>query len=292
MMSGPRIAKNYVSNYLSNDLPSRLLTYRNHWNLSSSQLPDPSRMLTHEPFTLSRWPTIINMVMTTMRLEREGYAYDYDPNYRVLYSMRTYIWVRASGEQVVTEQRDNLTTVVREALLDGPSLSKYDTTVPCYPKVDEGTMREEFSEITLVKGERCLAGSFVAYDLQLEETIDHTAVGIMLQGDATVSKISILPSKPYRLVALSGDAKVTLSWEEPMWDGGVFPITGYTIQQSTDGTNFSTIVADTGNTSRARVVTGITNGTDYYFRVAAINQSGTGTYSNTSNDGVAIKPSA
>jgi hypothetical protein len=292
MMSGPRIAKNYVSNYLSNDLPARLLTYRNHLNLSSSQLPDPSKMLTHEPFTLGKWPTIINMVMNTLQIERQGYAYDHDPNYRVLYAMRTYIWVRASGEQVVTEQRDNLTTVVREALLDGPSLSRYDTTVPCYPKVDEGSMREEFSEITLVKGERCLAGAFVSYDLQLEETIDHDALGIMLQADPTVSKISILPSKPYRLLGILGDAKVTLSWEEPMWDGGVFPITGYIIQQSTDGTNWSTIVADTGNTDTGKVVTGLTNGQDYYFRVAALNRSGTGEYSTTSNDGVAIKPSA
>ena len=291
-MSGPRIAKNYVSNYLSNDLPARILTYRNHLNLSASQLPDVSKMLTHEPFTLSKWPTVINMVMNTQSLEKQGYAYDYDPNYRVLYSMRTYVWVRATGEQVVTEQRDNLTTIVREALLDGPSLSKYDTTVPCYPKVDEGTMREEFSEITLVKGERCLAGAFIAYDLQLEETIDHTAVGVMLQADATVSKISLLPINPYSLVAIAGDTQVTLGWEEPMWDGGVHEITGYTIQQSTDGTSFSTIVANTGNTDTGKVITGLTNGTEYYFKVAAINQSGTGAYSGTSNEGIAIKPSA
>ena len=249
-------------------------------------------MVTHEPFTLSKWPTVINMVMNTQSLEKQGYAYDYDPNYRVVYSMRTYVWVRATGEQVVTEQRDNLTTVVREALLDGPSLSKYDTTVPCYPKVDEGTMREEFSEITLVKGERCLAGAFIAYDMQLEETIDHTAVGVMLEGDATVSKISLLPSNPYKLVGIAGNAKITLSWEEPMWDGGVYEITGYTIQQSTDGTNYSTIVADTGNTDTAKVVTGLTNGTTYYFKVAAINQIGTGAYGTASNEGIAITPSA
>ena len=58
--------------------------------------------------------------MNTAQIERQGYAYDYDPNYRVV-MMRTYVWVRATGENVVTEQRDNLTTIVREALLDGPS---------------------------------------------------------------------------------------------------------------------------------------------------------------------------
>ena len=230
--------------------------------------------------------------MNTAQIERQGYAYDYDPNYRVVYAMRTYVWVRATGENVVTEQRDNLTTIVREALLDGPSLSKYDTSVPCYPKIDEGTMREEFSEITLVKGERCLAGSFISYDLQLEETIDHEALGVMLQADPTVSKISTLPSNPYNLLGISGDTQITLKWDEPMWDGGVFEVTGYTIQQSTDGTNFSTIVADTGNTDPTKIITGLTNGTSYYFKVAAINKTGTSAYSSTSNNGVAIKPSA
>ena len=292
MMSGPRVAKTYVSNYLSNDLPARILTYRNHLNLSSAQLPDPRKVITHEPFALDKWPTIINMVMNTAQIERQGYAYDYDPNYRVVYAMRTYVWVRATGENVVTEQRDNLTTIVREALLDGPSLSKYDTSVPCYPKIDEGTMREEFSEITLIKGERCLAGSFISYDLQLEETIDHEALGVMLQADPTVSKISTLPSNPYNLLGISGDTQITLKWDEPMWDGGVFEVTGYTIQQSTDGTNFSTIVADTGNTDPTKIITGLTNGTSYYFKVAAINKTGTSAYSSTSNNGVAIKPSA
>ena len=63
MMSGPRLAKSYVSNYLSKDLPARILTYRNHWNLSDSQLPVARKVITHEPFTLGHWPTIINMVM-------------------------------------------------------------------------------------------------------------------------------------------------------------------------------------------------------------------------------------
>ena len=39
-------SKTYVSNYLSNDLPARILTYRNHLNLSSAQLPDPRKVIT------------------------------------------------------------------------------------------------------------------------------------------------------------------------------------------------------------------------------------------------------
>ena len=283
MMSGPRLAKQYVSNYLANDLPPRLITYRNHWNLSESQLPDPRKLLTFEPFTLDTWPTIITLVINTRSLDREGYEYDYDPNYRVTYEMRTYVWARANGAQTVTEQRDNLTTVVRESLMDGPSLSEYDTTVPCSPKIDEGTIREEFSDLTLIKGERLLAGAYVAFDLSLEEIIDHSPLGIMQSHENTVSKIAITANAPTNVIAVAGDTQVTLNWTTSTWNGGVYEITGYQIQQSTDnGATFTTVVADTGSLDTTRTITGLTNGTKHFFRVAAINAAGTGAYSSNS----------
>lgn len=290
MMSGARLAKSYVSNYLANDLPPRLITYRNHWGLSESQLPDPRKLLTFEPFTLDTWPTIISLVINTRSIDRQGYEYDFDPNYRVTYEMRTYIWTRANGAQTVTEQRDNLTAVVRESLMDGPSLSSYDSTVPCYPKIDESTIREEFSDLTLIKGERLLAGAYVAYDLSLEEVVDHTPLGVMQSHENTVSRIAITANAPTNVIAVAGNAQATLSWTTNTWNGGVYEVTGYQIQQSTDnGSTFTTVVADTGSLDTARTITGLTNGTKYFFRVAALNQAGTGAYSANS---LGITPSA
>jgi hypothetical protein len=290
MMSGPRLAKSYVSNYLANDLPPRLITYRNHWNLSESQLPDPRKILTYEPFALDTWPTLISLVINTRSVEREGYEYDYDPNFRVTYEMRTYVWTRANGAETVTEQRDNLTTVVRESLMDGSSLSSYDSAVPCYPKVNESTIREEFSDLTLIKGERLLAGSYVAYDLSLEEIIDHTPVGIMQTHENTVSKLAVTANAPTNVIAVAGNAQVTLAWTTSTWNGGVYNITGYQIQQSTDGgSTWSTAVADTGSTDTAKTITGLTNGNKYLFRVGAINTAGTGAYSANS---ISVTPSA
>ena len=123
MMSGSRLAKQFVTNYLAADLPSRLVAYRNHWNLSASQLPDPRLYVSHEPFQLDRWPTIITIVMSTDSINRTAYTSAFDPDLQVVYDMRTYVWVRDAGAQTVTDQRDNLTTVVREALMDHPSLS-------------------------------------------------------------------------------------------------------------------------------------------------------------------------
>lgn len=295
MMSGPRLAKNYVSNYLANDLPARLIAYRNHWNLSDSQLPTPVLYLSHEPFALDRWPTLITMVINTRSVTRTGYEYDYDPSFRVTYEMRTYVWVRDAGAEVVTAQRDNLTTVVREALMDGPSLSQYDTSVPCYPKIDESTIREEFSDLTLIKGERLLAGAYVAYDLTLDEVIDHDPVGAGADGllqnvEVTVTKMSLIANAPTNVVATAGNTEVDLEWTTSTWNGGVYEIDGYVIQQSTDdGVSWSTAVANTGSDLTTHTVTGLTNGETYWFRVAAINFAGIGAYSASSID---VTPSA
>ena len=45
--------------------------------------------------------------------------------------------------------------------------------------IDEGTMREEYSDLTLIKGERVLAGAYVGYDLSLDEWITRSNVGTL-----------------------------------------------------------------------------------------------------------------
>ena len=282
MMSGPRLAKTYVTNYLANDLPSRLLGYRNAWNLSQSQLPDPAVYLPFEPFALDKWPTVITLVMSTDSIERID-IYSGDPTYRVTYEMRTYVWVRDSGAHVVTEQRDNLCAIVREALMDGPSLSSYDSSVPCSPKVDEGTISEQFSDLSLIKGERLLAGAYVGYSLSLEETISHDPLGTVISTEVDVDAMDIVPNAPRRVGAIAGDAQVSLSWKESTWNGGVYEISGYSIQQSVDkGSTWSTVTSDTGSVVPQYTVTGLTNGVSYIFRVAGVNAAGIGAYSPSS----------
>lgn len=293
MMAGPRVAKNYVSNYLSNDLPTRLQKYRSAWDLTKYDLPSPVRYLSYEPFALDKWPTLITLVVSTRSLTRDGYASDNDPNYRVIYEMRTYIWVRDAGAEIVTYQRDNLTTVVREALMDGPSLSAYDSSIPCYAKIDEGTIREEFSDLTLIKGERLLAGSYIAYDLALNEMIGVEPLGVLLKTEAEVHKMPIFPKAPdpEHIMGVVDDAEVELSWKPSRYNGGVYEVSGYAIQQSTDGgTTWTTVVNDTESTIPTFTVSGLNNGSTYRYRIAGINMSGRGFYSDASEAFIPRKP--
>jgi hypothetical protein len=73
-----------------------------------------------------------------------------------------------------------------------------------------------------------------------------------------------------------GSGQVSVTWSSPA-DGGLV-ITDYVIQQSTDGTNWTT-VNDGVSTSRTHITTRLTNGTRYLFRVAAVNGLGVGPWS-------------
>ena len=91
------------------------------------------------------------------------------------------------------------------------------------------------------------------------------------------------PGQPTSFVAVSGNQQATLSWVAPS-SVGDSAIAGYRIEYSTNGgVSWLTATSHTWSTSTTRVVTGLTNGTSYAFRVAAINSSSTGSYSSTSS---------
>jgi hypothetical protein len=82
----------------------------------------------------------------------------------------------------------------------------------------------------------------------------------------------VAPGAPTGLAATPGDGTVTLSWFAPSSDGGS-PVDGYVIEGGTSPSATS-ITERVGGTAAA--VSGLTNGTTYYFRVNAHNSSGDG----------------
>ena len=93
-------------------------------------------------------------------------------------------------------------------------------------------------------------------------------------GEASATPQAAVPSAPTGLVASAGNASVVLSWTVPNSDGGS-PITGYNVYRGTapggeGGTPVATNVASSSFTD-----TGRTNGTTYYYKVAAVNAAGT-----------------
>ena len=176
-MQGAYNAKSFVNDYLKSDLPSRLRTYRNEWNLDDENLPEPLKYLVYEPIAIDSWPTLITVAISMNGLERQNYTSVFDPQYEVSYTMRTYVWVKDDDSDQCTAKRDRLTTVVRAALLDSPCLDKKSGDNNLFVMIDESSLREEYSELTLLKGERVMAGAYLSYTLQINEqiTVDNIA---------------------------------------------------------------------------------------------------------------------
>ena len=98
------------------------------------------------------------------------------------------------------------------------------------------------------------------------------ALGLVLSGaGCDISEEELFPpDAPINLAATPGDSRVSLSWNAPDSDGGS-PILNYEVQ--TDDGAYVTADSHTAHT-----VTGLINGTQYIFRVRAVNAAGKGAY--------------
>ena len=119
-----------------------------------------------------------------------------------------------------------------------------------------------------------------AYDLVLEYSATEAKALLAINADmastippAWVVPVSVtVPSAPASLTATPGNTQVSLSWS------AVTGATSYNVYDSTSSSGSYTKVASSTNTNST--VTGLTNGTAYYFVVTAVNNSGESGYSN------------
>ncbi|GEL93486.1 hypothetical protein CCO02nite_01440 [Cellulomonas composti] len=81
-----------------------------------------------------------------------------------------------------------------------------------------------------------------------------------------------LPSAPTSVKATAVKGKITVTWVKPSDNGS--PLTGFTVQYSTNGTTWKNLASKTATTTKVDW-TGATKGTRYYFRVLAKNAVGT-----------------
>ena len=85
------------------------------------------------------------------------------------------------------------------------------------------------------------------------------------------------PDAPVISSVTAGNAQVVVTWSAPANNGAA--ISDYVVQYSTSSSGSYTTFADGTSTSTSATVTGLTNSTAYYFKVAATNSVGTGSNS-------------
>ena len=73
LMHGAHFAKAYVNDYIKQDIPIRIIDYRNGWNLDDATLPTPEEFITYEPLAIDSWPTVITVAISSNRFNRIGW---------------------------------------------------------------------------------------------------------------------------------------------------------------------------------------------------------------------------
>lgn len=94
------------------------------------------------------------------------------------------------------------------------------------------------------------------------------------------------PSAPTGLAATAGDASVKLQWSASNL------ATSYTVHMGTGSGAESSIATLSGITGTSVTVTGLSDGITYYFKITAVNASGTSPYSNESSATPMVLPVA
>lgn len=102
-------------------------------------------------------------------------------------------------------------------------------------------------------------------------------------GEDTLLRSLFVPPAPTSVSASAGNAQATVSWTAPSGVISQAPITDYTVQYSSNSGSTWTTFTRTASTATSAVISSLTNGTAYQFRVAAVNSVGTGSYSAASS---------
>ncbi len=109
---------------------------------------------------------------------------------------------------------------------------------------------------------------------------------------AVTAGMNVRPGAPQNLAAIaSGTTTIDLTWAAPASDGGS-AITSYRVQVSTDGgSNYNDVSPAHSGTTRIYSATGLTAGTQYYYRVYATNSVGEGSASTSASATTRTAPS-
>lgn len=108
----------------------------------------------------------------------------------------------------------------------------------------------------------------------------------VLSADNTLATLFVPPA-PTSLTATAGNAQVSLAWAAPTVLSQT-PITDYVVQYSSNSGSTWTTFSDGTSTATSATITGLTNGTAYTFRVAAVNGAGQGAWSSTASTSPAV----
>lgn len=201
LMRGPDTIRRAVAAYLTTVIPEQVAIARSQWGLNEWQLPMPERIESVEPYALDHFPQIGVSLTNARNFSRVDYDDYANENYRARYQCRVFTFVRSpldfQGNPLdpsypeTIRLRDDYAAIVRSALLLTSSLGQAALMW------DEGSLSEEYSEATPVKGDRFVAGVTHTFDVQVDESSVRSFIGnadtINVGADAQVGYPLVTP---------------------------------------------------------------------------------------------------
>lgn len=175
LMRGNTNVRKCIEDFLSAKVPGLIAVARTQWELEDHMLPLPLRYDSYDPLQTTEFPTIGSLVSRTSNWNMVDLNAHAEEVYDATYSIRLFMWCRTpqkqNGEWVAPiydaalKVRDDLSAIVRSAILHTPSLGK-----PGVCRVLSGTLTEDYLDAMKgASGASWLAGVLWTFDLQFSE---------------------------------------------------------------------------------------------------------------------------
>ena len=168
-----------------------------------------------------------------------------------------------------TPKNASVTLAWTVPVLDGGSYVtdykiRYRTGSGSWTEILTGTRNESTTVTSLTNG--------VAYEFEI--------IAVNYWGDGATYALSspvtprTTPSAPQNLSATQGNQVIDLEWDAPASNGGS-AISDYKVEYSSNSGSTWSVFARTASSATSQTVSGLINGSQYLFRVSAINEAGT-----------------